>query len=42
MKFSTKKRFIAGVVCPKCGLLDKLVTYSKDYVNCGECVVCGF
>ena len=42
MKFSTKKRFIAGVVCPKCGLLDKLVTFSKDKVNYRECVVCGF
>ena len=42
MKFSTKKRFIAGVVCPKCGLLDKLVTFSKDNVNYRECVACSF
>ena len=42
MKFSTKRRFIAGVVCPKCALLDKLGTYSKGNVNYRECVNCGF
>ena len=42
MKFSTEKRFIAGVICPKCSALDKLVAYAQDDTNYRECVRCGF
>ena len=42
MTFSTKKQFIAGVVCPKCSEMDKIRAYSKDGVNYRECVSCGF
>ncbi len=41
--FSKTRRFIAGAVCPKCAVMDKLVAYNdddgKDY---RECVACGF
>lgn len=34
------KRFIAGAVCPRCGLQDKLVVDTEtDY---RECIKCGF
>ncbi len=36
------KRFIAGAVCPKCGLMDKIVNYQDDEKNYRECVSCGF
>lgn len=36
------KRFIAGAVCPKCGQMDKLVTYKQDERQFRECVNCGF
>ncbi|MBV32977.1 MAG: hypothetical protein CMK36_06005 [Porticoccaceae bacterium] len=42
MTFSTKKRFIAGVVCPKCSALDRLVGFSVDGVDFRECISCGF
>ena len=42
MAFSTKKRFIAGVTCPKCSKMDKLKAYSEDGVDYRECVSCGF
>ena len=42
MAFSTKKQFIAGVVCPKCSKMDKIVAYSKDGTDYRECVSCGF
>jgi uncharacterized metal-binding protein (TIGR02443 family) len=42
MTFSTKKQFIAGVVCPKCSKMDKIVAYSKDGTNYRECVSCSF
>ena len=42
MKFSTEKRFIAGVICPKCSALDKLVAYAQDDTNYRECLRCGF
>lgn len=34
------RRFIAGAVCPRCGLMDKLVVDSAADVR--ECVSCGF
>ena len=42
MVFSTKKRFIAGVTCPKCSEMDKLLAYSEDSIDFRECVSCGF
>jgi uncharacterized metal-binding protein (TIGR02443 family) len=42
MAFSTKKQFIAGVVCPKCSKMDKIVAYTKEGANYRECVSCGF
>ncbi|KZY29828.1 MULTISPECIES: YheV family putative zinc ribbon protein [unclassified Oleiphilus] len=36
------KRFIAGAVCPRCGEMDKLVTYSSDEGTFKECVACDF
>ncbi|MDA9877178.1 YheV family putative metal-binding protein [bacterium] len=42
MAFSTKKRFIAGVTCPKCGEMDKMQVYAEAGVDYRECVSCGF
>lgn len=42
MAFKAKKRFIAGAVCPRCGEMDKLVTYKEDEKEFRECVSCGF
>ena len=42
MAFSTQKRFIAGVTCPKCSKMDKLKAYSENGVDYRECVSCGF
>ena len=36
------KRFIAGAVCPRCGEIDRIVTFTENQVNRKECVVCGF
>lgn len=36
------KRFIAGAVCPKCALLDKIVMYRSEDGEYRECVSCGF
>ena len=36
------KRFIAGAVCPRCGEMDKLRTYSTEEGTFKECVVCDF
>lgn len=37
-----KKRFIAGAVCPRCGEMDRLVTFEEDGKSVKECVSCGF
>jgi len=38
-----KKRFIAGVVCPKCGEMDKIRMYRDDNDDeLRDCVACGF
>ncbi len=42
MAFSTKKRFIAGVTCPKCAEMDKMQVYTEAGVDYRECVSCGF
>jgi len=36
------KRFIAGAVCPRCGEMDRLVTYANEVGTFKECVACHF
>jgi len=36
------KRFIAGAVCPRCGEMDRLVTYTDENGTFKECVACQF
>ncbi len=36
------RRFIAGAVCPQCGLVDKLVLYVGSPEQRRECVGCGY
>lgn len=36
------KRFIAGAVCPRCGEMDRLVTYQNNEGTFKECVACQF
>ena len=36
------KRFIAGAVCPRCGEMDRLVSYSNEEGTFKECVACDF
>lgn len=38
----TKKRFIAGAVCPACSEPDKLMMWSENDVPHRECVGCGY
>jgi uncharacterized protein len=38
----TKKRFIAGAVCPACSEMDKLMMWNEDEVPHRECVACGY
>jgi uncharacterized metal-binding protein (TIGR02443 family) len=42
MAYSTKRRFVAGAVCPRCSEMDKLVVYSEDGKDYRECVACGY
>jgi uncharacterized metal-binding protein (TIGR02443 family) len=37
----TRKRFIAGAVCPSCTGLDTLAVRREDQVEVVECVKCG-
>ena len=37
-----KKRFIAGAVCPHCGLMDKVVMLMDSDDKHRECVSCGY
>lgn len=39
---ASKRRFIAGAVCPRCAEMDKIVTYQQDDKSFRECVACGF
>lgn len=39
---TTKKRFIAGAICPRCAEQDKLVVYKEDDKEFRECVSCDF
>ncbi|GAB2892073.1 YheV family putative zinc ribbon protein [Microbulbifer echini] len=41
-KKSSKKRFIAGAVCPRCSEMDRIVNYQEEGKNYRECVSCGF
>lgn len=36
------RRFIAGAVCPRCGLMDKIVMFEEDGAKHRECVSCGY
>jgi uncharacterized protein len=36
----TRRRFIAGAVCPKCGALDRIVLEDDDRRR--RCIACGF
>ena len=38
----TTKRFIAGAVCPSCGVQDTVRTFVKNGQDIRECVDCGF
>lgn len=38
----TVKRFIAGAVCPRCGVMDRLRTYRDDQREYRECVSCDY
>lgn len=38
----TKKRFIAGAVCPACSEPDRLMMWSEDDVPHRQCVACGY
>ncbi|ADZ44148.1 TPA: YheV family putative zinc ribbon protein [Yersinia enterocolitica] len=40
-KTKTRKRFIAGAVCPQCKALDTLALWREDQVEVVECVKCG-
>lgn len=42
MAYSTKRRFMAGAVCPRCAEMDKLVVYNDQGKDYRECVSCGF
>ena len=37
-----RKRFIAGAVCPECGVQDRLVVEEMPDVKRRRCVSCGF
>ena len=37
-----KGRFIAGVVCPRCSQMDRIVTYVENKKPVRECIHCGF
>jgi len=38
---ATRKRFIAGAVCPSCKAMDTLAVWREDQVEVVECVKCG-
>jgi uncharacterized metal-binding protein (TIGR02443 family) len=42
MVYSTKRRFVAGAVCPRCSEMDKLVVYNEEGKDYRECVACGY
>ena len=38
----SRRRFIAGAVCPECRALDRLVVEDRDGQRLQRCVECGF
>lgn len=42
MAYSTKRRFMAGAVCPRCSTMDSIVVYNLDGKDFRECVNCEF
>ncbi|EKT61039.1 YheV family putative zinc ribbon protein [Providencia sneebia] len=38
---ATRKRFIAGAICPKCKSQDTLMMWREDKIDIVECVNCG-
>jgi len=38
----SKKRFIAGAVCPACSAMDSIKMWDEDGVPHRECVSCGY
>ena len=38
----SKRRFIAGAVCPACSEMDKIQMWDEDGVPHRECVACGY
>lgn len=39
---SVKRRFIAGAVCPRCAVMDRIVMFQEEGDQYRECVSCGF
>ena len=39
---TVKKRFIAGVVCPRCAAMDRIRAWEQNGVRYRECVSCDF
>jgi len=42
MAYSTKRRFMAGAVCPRCSTMDSIVVYNLEGKDFRECVNCDF
>ena len=42
MAYSTKRRFMAGAVCPRCSKMDTIVVYNLEGKDFRECVACDF
>ncbi len=42
MAYSSKRRFVAGAVCPRCAEMDKLVVFNEEGKDFRECVACGY
>ena len=39
---STVKRFIAGVICPRCAAMDRVRAWEQNGIRYRECVSCDF
>lgn len=42
MSEKTRKRFIAGAVCPECQAMDTLMVFMQHNIEHVECVSCGY
>ena len=38
----TRRKFIAGAVCPECGVMDRIVVEAAGSDTIRRCVACGF